>query len=103
MSWSLSCSDEGRYSVCHQNKREFISSCSSSAPYHKVGVYVDYPGGTLSFYRVSSEIPIHLHTLKTEFTQPLYPGFGFWTGSSYDHFLLRSLVPPSAIGSNRKQ
>ncbi|XP_032412084.1 NLR family CARD domain-containing protein 3-like isoform X2 [Xiphophorus hellerii] len=82
MSWSLSCSDEGRYSVCHQSKREFISSCSSSAPYHKVGVYVDYPGGTLSFYRVSSGIPIHLHTLKTEFTQPLYPGFGFWTGSS---------------------
>uniref|UniRef100_A0A3B5MF14 B30.2/SPRY domain-containing protein n=1 Tax=Xiphophorus couchianus TaxID=32473 RepID=A0A3B5MF14_9TELE len=82
MSWSLSCSDEGRYSVCHQSKREFISSCSSSAPYHKVGVYVDYSGGTLSFYRVSSEIPIHLHTLKTEFTQPLYPGFGFWTGSS---------------------
>ncbi|XP_014824613.1 PREDICTED: protein NLRC3-like [Poecilia mexicana] len=82
MSWSLSCSDEGRYSVCHESKREFISSCSSSAPYHKVGVYVDYPGGTLSFYRVSSGIPIHLHTFKTEFTQPLYPGFGFWTGSS---------------------
>ncbi|XP_043965482.1 NLR family CARD domain-containing protein 3-like isoform X2 [Gambusia affinis] len=82
MSWSLSCSDEGRYSVCHENKREFISSCSSSARYHKVGVYVDYPGGTLSFYRVSSEKPIHLHTIKTEFTQPLYPGFGFWPGSS---------------------
>ncbi|MEQ2266719.1 hypothetical protein XENORESO_017708 [Xenotaenia resolanae] len=82
MSWSLSCSDDGRYSVCHDNKREFISLCSSSAAYHKVGVYVDHPAGTLSFFRVSSATPIHLHTLKTEFTQPLYPGFGFWTGSS---------------------
>ncbi|KAM4711236.1 protein NLRC3-like isoform 2-T3 [Anableps anableps] len=82
MSWSLSCSDDGQYSVCHDNKREFISSCSSSAPYHKLGVYVDHPGGILSFYRASSATPIHLHTLKTEFTQPLYPGFGFWTGSS---------------------
>ncbi|KAK5624176.1 hypothetical protein CRENBAI_002482 [Crenichthys baileyi] len=82
MSWSLSCSDDGRYSFCHDNKSEFISLCSSSAAYHKVGVYVDHPAGTLSFFRASSATPIHLHTLKTEFIQPLYPGFGFWTGSS---------------------
>ncbi|XP_035984170.1 NLR family CARD domain-containing protein 3 [Fundulus heteroclitus] len=82
MSWSLSCSDDGRYSVCHDHQREFISSFSSSALYHKVGVYVDRTAGTLSFFRASSATPIHLHTLKIDFTEPLYPGFGFWPGSS---------------------
>uniref|UniRef100_A0A3Q3EBY7 NACHT domain-containing protein n=1 Tax=Labrus bergylta TaxID=56723 RepID=A0A3Q3EBY7_9LABR len=51
-SWSLSCSD-------------------------RVAVYVDCPAGSLSFYRVSSDTLIHLHTFNTTFTEPLYPGFGF--------------------------
>uniref|UniRef100_A0A8C4GMI5 NACHT domain-containing protein n=1 Tax=Dicentrarchus labrax TaxID=13489 RepID=A0A8C4GMI5_DICLA len=57
-SWSLECSD--------------------------VAVYVDCPAGTLSFYTVSSDTLIHLHTFNTTFTEPLYPGFGFWfrSGSS---------------------
>uniref|UniRef100_A0A8C6KFY1 B30.2/SPRY domain-containing protein n=1 Tax=Nothobranchius furzeri TaxID=105023 RepID=A0A8C6KFY1_NOTFU len=81
-SWTLSCSDEGRYSVCHDSKREYISSSSSSSPAHKLGVYVDRSSGTLSFYRTSSSTPVHLHTLTAKFTEPLYPGFGFWPGSS---------------------
>ncbi|KAI3352592.1 hypothetical protein L3Q82_005528 [Scortum barcoo] len=44
----------------------------------RVAVYVDCPAGTLSFYRVSSDTLIHLHTFNTTFTEPLYPGFGFW-------------------------
>ncbi|TKS66028.1 Neoverrucotoxin subunit alpha [Collichthys lucidus] len=44
---------------------------------HRVAVYVDCPAGSLSFYRVSSDTLIHLHTFNTTFTQPLYPGFGF--------------------------
>uniref|UniRef100_A0A3B4ERW8 SPRY-associated domain-containing protein n=1 Tax=Pundamilia nyererei TaxID=303518 RepID=A0A3B4ERW8_9CICH len=46
-------------------------------------VYVDCPAGTLSFYRVSSDTLIHLHTFNTTFTQTLYPGFRFlFPGSS---------------------
>ncbi|XP_059211873.1 NACHT, LRR and PYD domains-containing protein 3-like [Centropristis striata] len=71
-SWSLSCSDNG-YSVCH-NKRVFHSSSSSSSS-GRIGVYVDCPAGSLSFYRVSSDSLIHLHTFNTTFTEPLYPGF----------------------------
>ncbi|XP_069029566.1 NLR family CARD domain-containing protein 3-like [Embiotoca jacksoni] len=84
-SWSLSCTDDGRYSAFH-NKREVTmssSSSSSSSVSTKVAVYVDLPSGTLSFYRVSSNTLIHLHTFKTTFTEPLYPGFGFWLFSSY--------------------
>ncbi|XP_076580275.1 neoverrucotoxin subunit alpha-like [Chaetodon auriga] len=82
-SWSLFCSD-GHYSVRHNKRRTSISSSSSSSSSsvsHRVGVYVDCPAGTLSFYRVSSDSLIHLHTFNTTFTEPLYPGFGFWSGS----------------------
>uniref|UniRef100_A0A3B4WG94 Protein NLRC3-like n=1 Tax=Seriola lalandi dorsalis TaxID=1841481 RepID=A0A3B4WG94_SERLL len=68
-SWSLFCSHDG-YSVCHNNRVTSIS------------VYVDCPAGSLSFYRVSSDSLIHLHTFNTTFTEPLYPGFGFWPDSS---------------------
>ncbi|XP_076581813.1 NLR family CARD domain-containing protein 3-like [Chaetodon auriga] len=80
-SWSLFCS-HGRYSVRH-NKRTMSISSSSSSVSHRVGVYVDCPAGTLSFYRVSSDSLIHLHTFNTTFTEPLYPGFGFrfWSRS----------------------
>ncbi|XP_055360109.1 NACHT, LRR and PYD domains-containing protein 3-like isoform X2 [Betta splendens] len=80
-SWSLICSDVG-YSVRHNNIETLISSSVSD----RVSVYVDCPAGSLSFYRVSSDKLIHLHTFNTTFTEPLYPGFGFgfgvWPGSS---------------------
>ncbi|XP_034555978.1 NACHT, LRR and PYD domains-containing protein 12-like [Notolabrus celidotus] len=74
-SWSLICSDDG-YSVWHNNKETVLPLFSASVS-HRVGVYVDYPAGTLSFYRVSSDTLTHLHTFNTTFTEPLYPGFGF--------------------------
>uniref|UniRef100_A0A3Q1IGI9 NACHT domain-containing protein n=1 Tax=Anabas testudineus TaxID=64144 RepID=A0A3Q1IGI9_ANATE len=69
-SWSLNCFDDG-YSVLHNNRFTFISSSVSN----RVSVYVDCPAGTLSFFRVSSDKLIHLHTFNTTFTEPLYPGF----------------------------
>ncbi|XP_050925097.1 NACHT, LRR and PYD domains-containing protein 3-like isoform X1 [Lates calcarifer] len=77
-SWTLRCSDDG-FSVWH-NKRE--TSISSSSVSNRVAVYVNCPAGSLSFYRVSSDSLIHLHTFNTTFTQPLYPGFRVWPGSS---------------------
>ncbi|XP_028428817.1 NACHT, LRR and PYD domains-containing protein 5-like [Perca flavescens] len=80
-SWSLLCFDGGYY-VCH-NRRETSISSSSSSISGRVAVYVDCPAGSLSFYSVSSDSLIHLHTFNTTFTQTLYPGFGFWfPGSS---------------------
>uniref|UniRef100_A0AAQ4PWJ3 B30.2/SPRY domain-containing protein n=1 Tax=Gasterosteus aculeatus aculeatus TaxID=481459 RepID=A0AAQ4PWJ3_GASAC len=76
-SWSLICSDED-YHVRHNERRTRITSSSSSG---RVAVYVDCPAGSLSFYRVSSDTLIHLHTFSTTFTEPLYPGFWFWPGS----------------------
>uniref|UniRef100_A0AAQ4R0J4 B30.2/SPRY domain-containing protein n=1 Tax=Gasterosteus aculeatus aculeatus TaxID=481459 RepID=A0AAQ4R0J4_GASAC len=81
-SWSLSCSDKGYY-VCHNKTRTHItSSSSSSSSSGRVAVYVDCPAGSLSFYRVSSDTLIHLHTFSTTFTEPLYLGFRFWSPGS---------------------
>ncbi|XP_077952802.1 uncharacterized protein LOC144390234 isoform X1 [Gasterosteus aculeatus] len=81
-SWSLNCYDGGYY-VCHNNAVTYItSSSSSSSSSGRVAVYVDCPAGSLSFYRVSSDTLIHLHTFSTTFTEPLYPGFRFWSSGS---------------------
>ncbi|CAI5677862.1 unnamed protein product [Oreochromis niloticus] len=81
-SWSLNCSDDGPRSVRHNNRPISSSSSSSSSVSNRAAVYVDCPAGTLSFYRVSSDTLIHLHTFNTTFTQTLYPGFMFWSRGS---------------------
>ncbi|XP_049330087.1 NACHT, LRR and PYD domains-containing protein 6-like [Astyanax mexicanus] len=83
-SWRLICSDNSYY-VHHNNKRTELPPPPSGC--RRVGVYVDCPAGTLSFYRVStythSHTLTHLHTLYTTFTQPLYAGIGiYYKGSS---------------------
>ncbi|KAM8832755.1 tripartite motif-containing protein 16-like [Spinachia spinachia] len=103
-SWSLECCDGG-FSVCHNNTvtRITSSSSSSSSSSGRVAVYVDWPAGSLSFFRVSSDTLIHLHTFSTTFTGPLYPGFGFgfglmfwlWFGSSVSLCPLQEEAPPA--------
>nr|XP_033933048.1 NACHT, LRR and PYD domains-containing protein 4E-like isoform X1 [Pseudochaenichthys georgianus] len=80
-SWSLSCSGVS-YSVRHNKRETLISSSSFFFFSDRVAVYLDHPAGSLSFYRVSSDTLIHLHTFRTTFTEPLYAGFGFEFGSS---------------------
>ncbi|CAI5657482.1 unnamed protein product [Oreochromis niloticus] len=79
-SWRLECDDDGPCHVCHKKRQTSVSSSSSVS--NRAAVYVDCPAGTLSFYRVSSDTLIHLHTFNTTFTEPLYPGFTVWPGSS---------------------
>ncbi|XP_052365098.1 NLR family CARD domain-containing protein 3-like isoform X8 [Oncorhynchus keta] len=71
-SWSLSCYDNS-YIARHNSNLTTIDIPSSSS--HRVGVYLDWPAGTLSFYRASSDTLTHLITFTSTFTEPLYPGF----------------------------
>ncbi|XP_044218171.1 myb-like protein X [Thunnus albacares] len=75
LSWSLECS-EGSYTPSYNNKR--LRSCSPEPFTHRVGVYLDWGAGSLSFYCVSRDAMIHLHTFTSTFTEPLYPGFWVW-------------------------
>ncbi|XP_076854886.1 NACHT, LRR and PYD domains-containing protein 3-like [Brachyhypopomus gauderio] len=73
-SWRLRCSKDN-YSVCHNKKETAIPFPPSSS--NRVGVYLDWPAGTLSFYSVSSHTNTltHLYTFHSKFTEPLYAGF----------------------------
>ncbi|XP_071028941.1 NLR family CARD domain-containing protein 3-like isoform X1 [Oncorhynchus clarkii lewisi] len=74
-SWSLYCCDN-RYIAWHNNISSTLDVHPSSS--HRVGVYLDWPSGTLSFYRASSDTLTHLITFTSTFTEPLYPGFRVW-------------------------
>ncbi|XP_029602071.1 NLR family CARD domain-containing protein 3-like, partial [Salmo trutta] len=79
-SWSLFC-DDNSYSAWYNNNSTTIDVPSSRS--HRVGVYLDWPAGTLSFYRASSDTLTHLITFTSTFTEPLYPGFRvYYVGSS---------------------
>ncbi|XP_058872365.1 tripartite motif-containing protein 16-like [Acipenser ruthenus] len=71
-SWSLFCSDSS-YTARHNNNKTAITAPRSP----RIGVYLDFNAGTLSFYGVSDTMTV-LHRFQTTFTEPLYPGFWLW-------------------------
>ena len=80
-SWRLYC-DDGHYTAWYNGSTTVLPLRPSGST--RVGVYVDRPAGSLSFYRVSpgvggsSDTLTHIHTFWTTFTQEdLLPGFGF--------------------------
>uniref|UniRef100_A0A671RD55 B30.2/SPRY domain-containing protein n=1 Tax=Sinocyclocheilus anshuiensis TaxID=1608454 RepID=A0A671RD55_9TELE len=67
-SWSLDCSDN-RFTVWHKKSTDVsVLSCGSK----RVGVYVDVPAGTLSFYSVS-DTHTHSHTYTHSTLHSLNP------------------------------
>uniref|UniRef100_A0AAZ3SHC9 B30.2/SPRY domain-containing protein n=1 Tax=Oncorhynchus tshawytscha TaxID=74940 RepID=A0AAZ3SHC9_ONCTS len=82
-SWGLECSSNG-YRFRHNNIETKVSGPQSS----RVGVYLDHKAGTLSFYSISDTMTL-LHTVKTTFTKPLYPGI--WVGYKNDSAVLCKL------------
>uniref|UniRef100_A0A8C2BYL8 B30.2/SPRY domain-containing protein n=1 Tax=Cyprinus carpio TaxID=7962 RepID=A0A8C2BYL8_CYPCA len=78
-SWCLFCTING-FTVWHNNESNNIPAPSPSSK--RVGVYLDWPAGTLSFYSVSDTHTLtHLHTFNTTFTEPLYAGFKVFNSS----------------------
>lgn len=73
-SWSLRCADGENFYVYHNKTKTSIASPDSTSK--RVGVYLDYPAGTLSFYCISGDKELHLHTFRTTFSQRLCAGFG---------------------------
>ncbi|KAI3365108.1 hypothetical protein L3Q82_010225 [Scortum barcoo] len=73
-SWGLYCTKDG-YKTWHQGINTAVTLQPTS---NKVGVYLDWSAGTLSFFRVSCGASTLLHTFHATFTEPVYPGF--WLG-----------------------
>uniref|UniRef100_UPI00398F1E45 tripartite motif-containing protein 14-like n=1 Tax=Pristiophorus japonicus TaxID=55135 RepID=UPI00398F1E45 len=71
-SWCLY-SVEGELSALHKAKVTYLTTGHPT----RVGVYVDFEAGTVSFYSVSDRKFTLLHTfLQQAFTEPLYPALG---------------------------
>ncbi|CAL8238592.1 unnamed protein product, partial [Lota lota] len=78
-SWSLDCKNDD-YTAQYNGSRTDIHLPPPGS--NRVGVYLDRPAGTLSFYRVSPDVGgssdtlTHIHTFQSTFTQEdLLPGF----------------------------
>ncbi|XP_075307011.1 E3 ubiquitin/ISG15 ligase TRIM25-like [Odontesthes bonariensis] len=77
-SWSLKCAP-GAYAFRHNAATRKVRGPASS----RIGVYLDYKAGELSFYSVSDKMTL-LHKEQTSFTQPLYPGLWLRDGSNVE-------------------
>ncbi|XP_035287667.1 finTRIM family, member 83 isoform X1 [Anguilla anguilla] len=75
-SWSLFCSDSS-YSARHNKDQTEINAPYSS----RIGVFLDYDAGTLSFYSVTDTMSL-IHKFQTTFNETLYPGFWVWYESA---------------------
>ncbi|XP_047436343.1 protein NLRC3-like isoform X1 [Mugil cephalus] len=72
-SWSLHCFDRF-YSFHHDNEKINAPLCSYSVS-HRIAVYLDCPAGMLSFYKVTHDDLVPLHTFYCTFSEPLHPAF----------------------------
>ncbi|CAL8393217.1 unnamed protein product [Boreogadus saida] len=82
-SWCLHCHETGYYALYNGER---TVTCLPPAGSTRVGVYLNRPAGTLSFYRVSPHVGgsldtlTHIHTFQSSFTQEdLLPGFGLFS------------------------
>ncbi|RVE60743.1 hypothetical protein OJAV_G00184130 [Oryzias javanicus] len=72
-SYCLVSADDGFYTL-HDNKREDLPAFGRRT--NHVGIYLDQPAGSLSFYRISSDNLIHLHTYQISPSEPLCAAVG---------------------------
>ncbi|KAL0193198.1 hypothetical protein M9458_011494, partial [Cirrhinus mrigala] len=88
-SWSLLCSDSG-YSAWHNKMDKDLPGAARAS---RIGVYLDYTGGSVSFYSVSETMEL-IHRFQAKFSEPLFAGFG--VGSS-----VTLCIPDKNYRSNR--
>ncbi|XP_075421207.1 LOW QUALITY PROTEIN: uncharacterized protein LOC142462877 [Ascaphus truei] len=75
-SWCLEMFNDNNHSVIHDSIETRIYPDS---PLQRLGIYLDYEAGRLSFYQLCDPIRtytyLHLHTFTATFTEPLYAVF----------------------------
>ncbi|XP_030622907.1 NACHT, LRR and PYD domains-containing protein 12-like [Chanos chanos] len=77
-SFSLVC-ERDEFIFWHNSK--ITAKVSPPPPSKRIGVYLDWAAGTLSFFSIFNEQRIFLHKFYTAFTEPLYVGFRMYRSS----------------------
>nr|XP_056715771.1 tripartite motif-containing protein 16 [Euleptes europaea] len=108
---SNSCISGNNFSWCLKwNGKEFSAWHSDmetplkTQGFGRVGVYLDYPRGTLSFYGIALDAMTLLHKFECKFAEPLYPAF--WLPKKENCVRIVNLreeaeqnpVPPTPLG-----
>ncbi|XP_068102634.1 E3 ubiquitin-protein ligase TRIM39-like [Hyperolius riggenbachi] len=70
-SWGF-CRDNDKLFAYHNYSE--VSSLNSQSPCRRLGIYLDYEAGRLSFYQLEDSFS-HLHTFTATFTEPLHAAF----------------------------
>lgn len=73
ISWILFCSNNYGYYAGYNNKETVVSPPPN--PSRRMGIYLDWQAGTLSYFIITADRVYHAFTFHTTFTEPLYPGF----------------------------
>ncbi|XP_075062180.1 E3 ubiquitin-protein ligase TRIM39-like [Mixophyes fleayi] len=74
-SWGLDRTSD-KYTVIHDRK---VTQLPGNIPCNRLGIYLDYEAGQLSFYSLCDPIR-HLHTVTATFTEPLHAALCVWGG-----------------------
>ncbi|XP_029998108.1 neoverrucotoxin subunit alpha-like [Sphaeramia orbicularis] len=82
-SWSFA-RRYGSYNYSHV-KEQKLSVPSNDL--RRIGVFLDWPAGTVSFYKVTFNTLTHLHTFHDTFTEPLFAAF--WASKESSYITLR--------------
>ncbi|XP_078231540.1 tripartite motif-containing protein 16 [Callithrix jacchus] len=69
-SWSLQCNGK-EFTAWHSD----METPLKSGPFRRLGVYVDFPGGILSFYGVEYDAMTLVHKFACKFSEPVYAAF----------------------------
>uniref|UniRef100_A0A669CBU9 Neoverrucotoxin subunit alpha n=1 Tax=Oreochromis niloticus TaxID=8128 RepID=A0A669CBU9_ORENI len=75
ISWSLGFKwdPDPNYYAEHDGKTTYHPLPPSGCT--RLGVFLDWPAGTLSYYTVSFNKLSHIHTFRTKFSEPVFPAF----------------------------
>ncbi|XP_039265924.2 uncharacterized protein LOC120341475 [Styela clava] len=76
-SWALCLTYPDRFSAMHKGRKEYIfvaSHIANSSKIMRIGLFLDYEKGILSFYNSSNPAEKrHLYTFRTFFNRPVWP------------------------------
>lgn len=105
--WCFNITHWSGYTFTHRYVKTFIHALISDvkaflARQRRLGVFLDWPAGILSFYLLSGSRKTLLHTFFTTFTEPLYPTFAVYVSNLLKLRMVHVSIPACVVGPRFK-
>ncbi|CAI5669621.1 unnamed protein product [Oreochromis niloticus] len=82
ISWSLGFKWDPEPTFYAEHDNSCLYNPLPPTGFSRLGVFLDWPAGTLSYYTVSFNKVSHIHTFRTKFSEPVFPAFKVWSKNS---------------------